>query len=69
MRALLQKLLDRPDLQRAQLVGAAVRGEFSQAPRELVIPPNLGYGARGYSPIIPGGSTLVFMIDAVRVTR
>jgi peptidylprolyl isomerase len=35
--------------------------------RELVIPPELGYGAEGYPPDIPPNETLVFVIDAVSV--
>jgi peptidylprolyl isomerase len=31
--------------------------------RELVIPSDLGYGDRGAPPVIPGGATLVFVID------
>jgi len=33
--------------------------------RELVIPPNLGYGDAGYPPVIKPGETLVFVIDLV----
>ena len=35
--------------------------------RELVIPPELGYGAQGYPPDIPPNETLVFVIDAVSI--
>jgi peptidylprolyl isomerase len=31
----------------------------------LVIPPGLGYGKQGSGPNIPGGSTLVFVIDVL----
>jgi peptidylprolyl isomerase len=33
--------------------------------RELVIPPDLGYGAQGAPPDIPPNATLVFVIDRV----
>jgi peptidylprolyl isomerase len=35
--------------------------------RELVIPPDLGYGAQGQPPTIPANATLVFVIDLVSV--
>jgi peptidylprolyl isomerase len=35
--------------------------------RELIIPPDLGYGKQGQPPTIPGNATLVFVIDLVSV--
>jgi FKBP-type peptidyl-prolyl cis-trans isomerase len=37
--------------------------------RELVIPPDQGYGAQGQPPTIPGGSTLVFVVDLEKVEK
>jgi peptidylprolyl isomerase len=44
-----------------------VAGMKAGGRRELIIPPDLAYGAQGQPPTIPANATLVFVIDLVSV--
>jgi len=46
------------------LVGMRVGGK-----RQLIIPPDLGYGARGAGGVIPPGATLEFEIDLLQLQK
>ena len=37
--------------------------------RTLTVPPHLGYGDRGAPPVIPGGATLHFTVDLVKIKK
>ncbi|MFF3016906.1 FKBP-type peptidyl-prolyl cis-trans isomerase [Streptomyces sp. NPDC057939] len=44
-----------------------LRGMRVGGRREIIVPPRLGYGKQSPSPLIPAGSTLVFVVDLVSV--
>ncbi|KJY16263.1 MULTISPECIES: FKBP-type peptidyl-prolyl cis-trans isomerase [Streptomyces] len=44
-----------------------IRGMRVGGRREIIVPPRLGYGNQSPSPLIPAGSTLVFVVDLLSV--
>jgi peptidylprolyl isomerase len=59
-----------------QLVPGVIQGWLQGLPgmkeggrRQLIIPPDLGYGPEGQPPDIPANSTLVFVIDLIQVEK
>ncbi|MGW6391313.1 FKBP-type peptidyl-prolyl cis-trans isomerase [Streptomyces sp. NPDC055103] len=44
-----------------------IRGMKVGGRREIIVPPRLGYGNQSPSPLIPPGSTLVFVVDLLSV--
>ncbi|UJR78219.1 FKBP-type peptidyl-prolyl cis-trans isomerase [Sandaracinus amylolyticus] len=44
-----------------------VAGMREGGQRKLVIPPEMGYGKRGFPPVIPPDSTLVFEVELLSV--
>ncbi|MFE0350288.1 FKBP-type peptidyl-prolyl cis-trans isomerase [Streptomyces griseoluteus] len=44
-----------------------VKGMRVGGRREIIVPPRLGYGNRSPTPLIPAGSTLVFVVDLLDV--
>lgn len=44
-----------------------VRGMKVGGRRQIIVPPRLGYGRQSPSPLIPAGSTLIFVVDLLTV--
>ncbi|MFD6292260.1 FKBP-type peptidyl-prolyl cis-trans isomerase [Streptomyces sp. NPDC060205] len=46
-----------------------VKGMKVGGRREIIVPPRLGYGNQSPSPLIPAGSTLLFVVDLLDLYR
>merc|ERR1711976_17069 len=68
---------DRGNLFKFQLgAGQVIQGYEKGVPgmckgeiRTLTVPPHLGYGERGVGGVIPGGATLHFTVELVKITK
>jgi peptidylprolyl isomerase len=71
-----ESIYEAPEPADIQLVPGVIQGWLQGLPgmkeggrRQLIIPPDLGYGPEGQPPDIPANSTLVFVIDLIQVEK